>query len=349
MGRMETSNASSPPDKVLFALSQWERDFFMPGVSLSEISGIDSLVIDSSAMTPEEWSDCLKTVRPTILVSSWRTAPLPESYACPRTASGLRYICHVAGTVRRVVPRQFIADGGLVTNWGDTAAPMVAEHALLLALSALRNQPAWHPYLKQPAPKRGHALKGLQPRTLFGRSVGLHGFGRVARNLLAFLRPFNVRAYAYSEGVPDEFILKHGATPCHSLTQLFQQSEVLFECEALTPLSHRSVTASVLAELPDDAVFINVGRGATVDEEALYCEAAAGRIRLALDVAASEPITPGNRLLDLPGIILSPHIAGPTWDRLPACGELALQNIRAFLAGHPLEAVVTLEAYDRST
>jgi len=345
---MENASASPPtPHRIVFALSPWERDFFFPGVPLSGVDGSDAVVVDTTGMDREAWSDFLQAARPSILVSSWGTAPLPES--CLSPASGLRYICHVTGTVRRVVPRQFIAEGGLVTNWGDTAAPMVAEHALLLALSALRILPGWHSYLAQPIRERGHALRALKPRTLCGRRVGLHGFGRVARSLLAALRPFDTRAFVYSEGVPEEFILKHGATPCHSLAHLFRQSEVLFECEALTPHSQGSVTAPILAELPEGAVFVNVGRGATVDEEALYCEAASGRIRLALDVAASEPIGPGNRLLELPGIILSPHIAGPTWDRLPLCGELALQNVHAFLAGRPLEALVDLEAYDRST
>jgi len=346
---MELSAANPPPCRVLFALSPWERDFFLPGVDLCGIEGVETHVVDCAGMDPVKWAGLLGELRPAVLVSCWCTPPLPESHIAAPAASGLRYVCHVTGTIKKVVPRRFIADGGLVTNWGDTAAPMVAEHALLLALAALRNLPGWRPYLEQPRRERRNALVAVAPRTLRGRRVGLHGFGRIARSLLDYLRPFGVEAFAYSGGVPEAFIREHGAVPCGSLEELFRQSEVLFECEALTPASRGSVTASVLAALPDGAVFVNVGRGATVDEDALYREAAAGRIRLALDVAASEPIAPGNRLLELPGALLSPHIAGPTRDRLPACGELALRNLRAFLDGRPLEAAVTLDAYDRST
>ena len=106
----------------------------------------------------------------------------------------------------------------------------------------------------------------------------------VARALVPLLRPFGVTIAAYSAGVPAALMQQAGITPAESLHALFADSEVLFECEALTPATQGCVTAELLGALPDDAVFVNVGRGQVVEEAALVHEARSGRLRLALDV-----------------------------------------------------------------
>ncbi len=287
----------------------------------------------------------MRKLGPAVLVTGWRTPPLPAAWlddpACP-----LRYICHVTGSVRSFVPRSFLARGGLVTNWGALASPQVAEHALLLALAALRNQGRWRDFLSRPVGQR--QLAQLGTRTLHGRRVGVHGFGGVARALLPLLRPFHVDVRIHA-AVPPALIAAAGATVSDSLEALFSRSEILFECEALTPATAGLVSAGVIARLPDGAVFVNVGRGGLVDEPALLREAGTGRIRLALDVAHDEPITSASAVTQIPDAIISPHIGGPTLDRYADCGAHALRNLQRFLAGEPLEGVITEEIFDRST
>ena len=234
----------------------------------------------------------------------------------------------------------------MATNWGRFAGPFVAEHAILLALASLRNLSAWRPFMN--LPPDGREVESLGTRSLLGRSVGLHGFGHIARALAGLLRPFGVTLRAFSAGVGDELIRMESVEPCASLEELFRHSEVLFECEALTATSERAVTAAVLSLLPDGAVFVNVGRGRLVDEAALMRETASGRIRAALDVT-TETLAPDSPWLQLPGVILSPHIGGPSHDQYRHCGKMALDNIGRFLRGEPLSGLVTLEIYDRST
>ncbi len=344
---LQTAGRHAPVAKlpcILLALSTQERELFLPRLGKSPFADATLSLVDCTKLSQGDWEELLGKMRPAILISAWSTLPLPE-----HGISFLRYICNVTGSVRKVVPRSFIASGGVVTNWGHQAAPQVAEHALLLALSALRNQGCWREYLNKPPRQRGSAISVLQTHTLCGKKVGIHGFGKIARQLIQYLQPFGVEISAYSDGVPPGLVGANGVFPCASLAELFRRSEILFECEALTAQSRNSVTASILSELPDGAVFVNVGRGGTIDECALIQEASSGRLRIALDVAATEPVGPGNPLLDLHGAVLSPHIGGPTLDRLPACGDFALQNITAFLNGHLLESVVTLDIYDRST
>jgi phosphoglycerate dehydrogenase-like enzyme len=288
-----------------------------------------------------------RELNPHIVLTGWSTGPLPTAWLESRECA-LRYVCHLAGSVRAVVPRTFIERGGLVTNWGNLASGAVAEHALLLALAALRNLDAW-PTVIQGLDGAGSHVEHLKTRSLFGRSVGIHGFGRVARALVPLLRPFGVTIRAYSAGVPKALMQAVGVTPSTALLALFSQSEVLFECEGLTAATTGSVTAEALAALPADAVFVNIARGGLVDEAALVREAASGRIRVALDVVVSGRLTPKSDFCRIPGSVLSPHIGGPTLDQYSRCGDFALRNLARFVQGEPLEAIITVADYDRST
>ncbi|MDR1283202.1 MAG: hydroxyacid dehydrogenase [Opitutaceae bacterium] len=288
----------------------------------------------------------LKTLAPEILVSSWSTPPLPEDWLADPECS-LRYVCHLNGSVKALVPRRFIERGGLVSNWGGMAAEPVAEHALLLALAALRNLGGWPEAIRRGF--GGEATCRLGTRSLFERRVGIHGFGAVVQSLMRLLRPFRVEARAYSQGVPESMFLREGVTPCSSLSELFSWSEVLFECEGLTPSSESSVDAAALAALPDGAVFVNVARGRLVDEAALLREASSGRIRLALDVVRDEPLSPESPLYRTRAAVLSPHIGGPTSDMYPGIGCFALANIARYVCEEKPEALVTPEIYDRAT
>jgi phosphoglycerate dehydrogenase-like enzyme/sugar phosphate isomerase/epimerase len=334
--------------RLLIALNQAEKEtcaISLPG----PIAGkVQARWFDPSGDPEADWAKTLADFQPTVLVTGWSTRPLPESYVGD-PGCRLEYVCHLFGSVRALVPRAFLERGGCVTNWGDAVAAQVAEHALLLALGALRNMKKWDGFIRERGEAGSHSTVTLGTRTLFGRKVGLHGFGRIARELVKLLKPFGVTISAYSDGVPGEFIREHGVTPAGSLEQVFAGSDVLFECEALTPGTAGTVTARVLAALPDHAVFVNVGRGRVVDEEALLREAASGRIRVALDVVIEEPLTAQSPAAKIPDALLSPHIAGPTFDRYPRLGAAALENVARYISRKPLESVVTLRDYDRST
>lgn len=339
--------AAATIGRVLFALNAIEREAFFPD-GVGSLPGADILWRADGPLAPDAWAALCEECQPAVLVSCWSTAPLPASLAAP--GSSLRYVCHLVGSARSLVPRSYLERGGLLSNWGPLAGDTVAEHALLLALAALRRQPAWLPLIHAPQPKpwRSGTMR-LRPRTLIGRRVGIHGFGHVARALVRLLRAFDVEIRAFSPGVPAQLMREAGVIPSASLLELAAESEVFFGCEALTARTLGSIDAAVLAALPDHAVFVNVGRGPVVDETALLHAASDGRIRVALDVVSIEPLRPDNPLLRIPDVILSPHIAGPTYDRFAECGRQALSNLRRFLDGAPIESRITLELYDRAT
>ncbi|MDR2674699.1 MAG: hypothetical protein LBC18_07485 [Opitutaceae bacterium] len=325
---------------LLVAISEQEERMFFPDGSL-QFPGYEI-----ERLHPEGGGDfhaSMRGSRAEVVLSAWATPLLDAqwllSQECP-----VKYICQISGSLRRQVPRAYLANGGLASNWAGLAAPMVAEHALLLALGALRKLPEWRASFTA-----GPARTLLRTRTLFGKRVGMHGFGRVARELVKLLKPFGTKTCAYSAGVSHDYIKSFGVTPCDSLAELFAQSQVLFECEALTGESWGSVTRALIGALPEGAVFVNVGRGRLVDESALIEAAKRKKIHIALDVAASEPILDGNPVLAAPGALISPHIGGPTDDFLPELGRFARSNLERYLRGEKPEGIVTLRDYDRAT
>lgn len=341
-----SSDVSAPSQQIVLALPTWEQGLFFDPETRGALMAKGCRVLEDGELGAGDWLSTLREARPRVLVTGWGTPSLPESWlAAPECT--LRYVCHVTGSVRRLVPRSFIVNGGVVSNWGALVSPQVAEHALLLALAALRNQPAWRPFILDSA--SGRRSHELNTRSLFGRHVGLHGFGSVARALLALLRPFGVTVRAYSAGVPESLMRAQGVQPCTSLKELFAASEVLFECEALNPDTAGSVNEEALGALPAGAVFVNVGRGAVVQEDALLAAARAGRVRLALDVVAHEPLSAQSPFMALGDAVVSPHIAGPTTDRYPDCGKRAVENLRQYLSGETPADLLSLAAYDRAT
>lgn len=333
--------------RLLIATTPAERDLFLPHFSDFDESGAGVIEwCNTEGLTVSEWHQILDVFDPTILVSCWSTRGLPAEDEKLRS---LRYVCHLTGSIRHVVPKGLLSRGVLVTNWGPLVSSAVAEHALLLALAALRNLPNWPGVMVAPEDQLREARWKLKTRTLHGRQVGIHGFGNIARALLTLLKPFQVKISVYSEGVPRSYIEQHQVAVCDSLEDLFQMSEVLFECEALTERSKGSVSESVLGLMMKDAVFVNVGRGAVVAEDALAKLGITGHLRLGLDVFEAEVPPEDSLLWQVPAATMSPHIAGPTQDQYRACGELALANIRRFVSGESVEFSVGPEIYDYSS
>lgn len=335
-----------PGQHLVCAISEDEQRLFLePNSHIIESLPLRVTWLEDRAL--RDWKSSLSELNPNILLTGWSTPPLDAHWLDSRECR-LRYICHLGGSVKWLVPRSFIEQGGVVTNWSDIPSASVAEHGLLLALSALRNSGHWRDALRG-EPKGGNRIEWLDTRTLFCRRVGIHGLGRIARELVKILRPFGVEIHGYSQGVPKALFDAAGVTQIESLESLFKQSDVLFECEGLTPRTSGVVSAEILGLLPDNAVFVNVARGGLIDEAALLREATSGRIRVALDVLTSEPPGAACPFLGLNNVVMSPHIGGPTFDQYPSCGEFAARNIARYVQGTHLEGVVSLGEYDRAT
>jgi phosphoglycerate dehydrogenase-like enzyme len=333
--------------RAIVALSDLEAADFFPDSMWQELQDLlpGHRRLRLPLANPEEWPCLWKEDPAEILLTAWQAPPLNGTIR-PIDLKSLRYVCHLAGSVRRLVPPELVARGLLVTNWGNSIANTVAECTLMLALMALRRASYW-----AVAMHRDGVWKESSTHTqsLIGRRVGLHGFGAISQELVPMLRPFTTWIQAYSPRVPDSLLARAGVRRADSLEQLFSTSDVVVELAAATAENYHIVTEKYLRMIPEGGVFVNVGRGCVVDEAGLIRVAREGRIQFALDVFEVEPLPMSSPLRGLPNVTLLPHLGGPTRDRRRDAGQLALKNLRAFLRGEPLEAVVTQDVYDRST
>lgn len=339
--------SSATPDAAkrhtLLALSNIELDLFFGERDRAKVRFPNTACTEE--MDPKEWRRQLEETKPTVVVTGWTTPAIPPE--CTRIHGGsINYVCHVSGSIRHVVDRDLIAEGLWVTNWGTLVAPLVAEHALLLTLSCLRNQQEWPQFITAPNNKYKSAL---ETRTLFGRRIGLYGFGSIAQALLPLIKQFNPEVSSYSAAMPQHLIQAAGVTPVDSLTELCRHSEVLIVCEALTAETRGELDANALNALPEGAVLVNVGRGATIDEPALLQAIKRRKLRVGLDVLCQEPMPQDSPWLEIPNALLSPHIGGPTNDSYVQFGERAIANIEAYYRDEIPTGLITTEVYDRST
>src|SRR6266404_8417180 len=333
--------------RAIIALSDLEIADFLPGPLWEELEkllpGYQRISLPLTG--PKDWEHLWRGAPADILISGWQTPSL-NSTLQPVDLKPLRYVCHLAGTVRKLVPRELIEQGLVVTNWGGSISATVAECTLMLMLMALRRASHWSVAMhRDGAWKNGSSFT----QSLLGRRVGIHGFGSISQCLVPMLRPFPPRIQAYSPSMPDAIFSSLGVKRLASLEELFAESDVVVELAAATPENYHIVTENHLRLIPEGGVFVNVGRGCVVDEGGLLRVAREGRLQIALDVFEQEPLSAGSPLRGLPNVTLLPHLGGPTRDRRRDAGALAVKNLRAFLRGEPLDAVVTLEVYDRTS
>jgi phosphoglycerate dehydrogenase-like enzyme len=330
------------PASLLLAITSIDAREFLPGDLHEELRGLASAYHEfDPAEGPVAFAVRLHELNPEVLVTGWKTPPLPAILP-----SRLRYVCHLTGTVRELITRRHLEDGLLVTNWGGSIARIVAEGAMFHILASLRRATHW-----ALAMHRDGAWKTREAETasLFGRRVGIHGFGRVARELITLLAPFRCDISVHAPDVDTAAERRYGIRRAPTLDALFAENDVVIELAPLNPETEGIVTERQLRLLRPGSVFINIGRGKVVDEAGLVAVASEQKVFFGLDVFAVEPLAADHPLRGLPNVTLTPHLGGPTTDRRRDAGAHALRNLRAYAAGEPLDSIITPELYDLSS
>ena len=124
---------------------------------------------------------------------------------------------------------------------------------------------------------------------------------------------------------------------------LAAEADAVVSALPLTPQTTGIFDKAFFAALKPGAYFINVGRGRSVVTADLVEALRSGHLAGAgMDVFAVEPLPPDHPLWDMPNVLITPHYSGETVNRSAQPGELFLRNLRAYLAGQPLQHVVDL-------
>ncbi|WP_078940799.1 2-hydroxyacid dehydrogenase [Streptomyces cellulosae] len=208
-----------------------------------------------------------------------------------------------------------------------------AELALTLILASLRGVPDF-----VRAQDRGEWRGGFRP-ALADRNVLIVGYGSIGSAIEDRLVPFEVARVAR--------VARSARTtargPVHPLTDLhalLPDADVVVLVTPLTETTRHLVNADFLARMKDGALLVNVARGPIVDTKALLAELESGRLTAALDVTDPEPLPPGHPLWQAPGVLISPHVGGPTSAFLPRAKRLLVDQLNRFVNREPLRNVI---------
>ncbi len=222
----------------------------------------------------------------------------------------------------------------VVTNTPDVLNDEVADTTIGLLLNTLRQFPTAEQWLRQGNWKNGSYP--LAPFSLTGRHVGIFGLGRIGKEIAHRLAPFKVKiSYHTRTRYPD---VEYDYYP--TLKEMAEAVDTLIAIVPKTAATHKVIDAEIMSALGPNGVLINVGRGWSVDEDALAAALGNGTLGAAgLDVFYNEPDVP-DALLALPNATLLPHLGSATVQTRNAMADLVAGNIISWLEnGHAVTPV----------
>jgi phosphoglycerate dehydrogenase-like enzyme len=248
-------------------------------------------------------------------------------------ATRLRWL-QVPFTGVESVPLRELADRGVtVTNIHEQADSM-ADHSIMLILALARS-------LADCVRAQGVAeWRRAGVGELAGRTLLAAGFGAVGRGVAVRARACGMRVIGLRQNPAPDPLAEEVIGPA-DLLRVLPRVDAIANSLPLTPATRGMFGAEAFAALPPGALYVNVGRGPTADEDALAAALVSGHLGGAgLDVFATEPLPPEHPLWRAPRTIITPHLGGHQRDRGTRVHALLADNVRRFLAGLPLRNLV---------
>ena len=227
------------------------------------------------------------------------------------------------------------ARGIAVGNTPGVLTETTADLAFALLLASARR------LVEAAAYVRAGQWRTWSPTTLAGKDVhgavlGIVGLGAIGQALARRAAGFGMPVRYWSRREKPELAAALGAE-YRPLPALLAEADFVSLHLAMTAETRHLIDAAALATMRPDAILINTSRGAVVDETALIAALEAGRLGGAgLDVTATEPIAPDSPLLQLPQVIVLPHIGSASLTTRTRMAEMAVANLRAGLRGEAL-------------
>lgn len=273
------------------------------------------------------------------------TDPINEEIITRGAASRLKVISQMAVGVDNIAVRSATTlkipvghtPGVLTETTADFAWALMMCAARRVVESALEvkqgNWKAWGPEI-------------LCGTDIFGKTLGLIGFGRIGKAMAFRASGFQMRVlYHEPTEKPENRAIKNASYV--SLEQLLEESDYVSLHAYLSPTTKGLIGVPQLARMKESAILVNTARGAMVDHDALYRALIEKKIAAAaLDVFDPEPVPAGHPLLSLPNVIITPHVASASIATRRKMAEMTLENIQAGLKGERLPYCANPQIYE---
>ena len=231
------------------------------------------------------------------------------------------------------------AAGIVVTNVPDVFIEEVADHAMMLLLDAARMTPQMSGLARKGDWYQGRPTLSRRPR-LLGQTLGLYGFGNVARCTARRAKAFGLHLLAHDPYVSELEITGMGVEPV-GFHELLERSDFVSIHVPHNAETEHAFDAAALSRMKPTAILVNTARGAIVDEAALVAGLRDGVIAgAALDVLEREPPATDNPLLSMDQVVVTPHVASATTRMRPETRRRAGREVAMVLRGRwPMSCV----------
>lgn len=279
-----------------------------------------------------------------VLIAGWGAPKIS-----PADAPNLRAVVYLGGVAATCLTdlAGWSARGLVAANTRAANAVPVAEYALAMILLSGKHAFDIEQDFRRRRTLPEHHTGGDGPGN-HGRTIGIVGVSATARVLIEYLCLHDISVVAHDPYL-DASQARTLGIELTTLDEVMARGDVVSLHQALTPETTGQIGAEQLALMADGATLLNTARGAVVDTDALTAELRTGRIRAILDVTDPEPLPPDHELWTLPGVVLTPHLAGSLGGELHRMGRAAVDEVRRFTAGEPFAHPEHLPASDEGT
>ncbi|MGW0831127.1 2-hydroxyacid dehydrogenase [Streptomyces prunicolor] len=305
-------------------------DVWLP-IPPEEIEGLPDgpnyLFWDGGELFPADPADCAFYAVPYMKSGEVGLRPLPEM-------GSVQVVQTLSAGIDHVQPGlKYLRPGVQLCNARGVHEASTGELTLALVLASLRGIPDF-----VRAQDKGEWGGGFHP-ALADRSVLIVGYGSIGSAIEDRLTPFELARVA-RVARSARTTARGPVHPLAELPALLPEADVVIVSTPLNETTRHLVDAEFLARMKDGALLVNVARGAVVDTKALLAELESGRITAALDVTDPEPLPQGHPLWHAPGVLISPHVGGPTSAFLPRAKRLVVDQLGRFVNRQPLRNVI---------
>lgn len=284
---------------------------------------------DVTQYAPEQVAAALHNVDGALITLNEGIGPVQLA-----SATHLRAIANVGVGYNNLDMPALHAAGILATNTPDVLTETTADFGFALMMAAARRITESERWLRE-----GHwqqwSFQAMLGADVHGSTLGILGMGRIGQGIARRASGFNMRVLYHNRSRLPEAVEHEARASYVGFEALLAQADHLVLVLPYSKENHHLIDAPALLQMKPKATLVNIARGGIVDEDALADALAGGRLAAAgLDVFEGEPVI-NPRLLALPNVVLTPHIASGSLATRRAMVSLAVDNLIAALGHGP--------------
>ena len=266
-----------------------------------------------------------------VIFSGWGGPKLDEELL--RSAPNLRVIFFGGGSIKRYVTDEFWDRKILITSAYAANSVAVSEYTLSQILFCLKK--GWY-FAERTKKERKFEKFDIIPG-IYGTTVGIVSLGMIGRRVCELLSSFDVNIIAYDPYISDETAKELGVELC-SLDEIFERGDVVSLHSPWLKETEGMITGKHFLSMKANASFINTARGAVVrEQEMIDVLKERTDIQAVLDVTYPEPPEQNSPLYTMANVVLTPHIAGSSFNECERMGKYMVEELERYVHGKPLK------------